>query len=513
VRTLPFLSGFALLAVLLGSGCATPRVAVDKPVSHALQGTEGTQLGRLYADQAASHDGLSGLYLITSGLEAIGTRLHLADRAEASIDAQYYFVQDDTTGRLFIERLLRAADRGVRVRLLLDDIVAVAHDPGLAALNSHPNIEVRVFNPFARREARLLDFLFDFARVNRRMHNKSFTVDNQVSIVGGRNIGDEYFEAREDLDFGDLDLLAFGPVVNEVSAAFDAYWNSTPATPIEALVSESRRTVTLDTLRTTLQQNLETAKISPYRDAVASTQLLRATERPRLLWCRTEAVYDLPEKVTRDRKDRAQHLGPLLAPYLINARSELVLISPYFVPGRRGVELLRGVRSNGAEVIVVTNSLASTDVSAVHAGYAPYRKPLLEGGIALHEVRPDPDEQIMSKRGRRGSTRSSLHAKAILFDRRWIYVGSFNLDPRSLELNTEMGLLSDCPELARSRAQEFIRDLDRLTYRVALDADGNLAWHAVDGQDETVHTSEPEVGFWRQLGVRLMGLLPIEDQL
>jgi len=161
----------------------------------------------------------------------------------------------------------------------------------------------------------------------------------------------------------------------------------------------------------------------------------------------------------------------------------------------------------------VTNSLAATDVSAVHAGYAPYRKPLLEGGIALHEVRPDPDEQIMSKRGRRGSTRSSLHAKAILFDRRWIYVGSFNLDPRSLELNTEMGLLSDCPELAGSRAQEFIRDLDRLTYRVALDADGNLVWHAVDGHGKTVHTSEPEVGFWRQLGVRLMGLLPIEDQL
>jgi len=507
------LAGLLVILVLFTAGCATRPQAVDKPLTHALDDTGNTHLGRLYADEVATHRGASGLYLIASGLEAIGARLHLADRAEASIDAQYYFVVDDTTGRLFIERLLKAADRGVRVRLLLDDIAAVNHDPGLSALDSHPHIEVRVFNPFAYRNFTALDFLFDFRRVNRRMHNKSFTVDNQVTIVGGRNIGDEYFQAREDLDFGDLDLLAFGPVVNEVSAAFDAYWNSAPATPISALVDESRRTIELGDLRITMQQNLDAALQTPYKDAVESTQLARKAGRPELFWCRSEAVYDLPGKVSSDRSDSTHRLGPLLAPYLINAQQQVLVISPYFVPGERGVELLRGVHSNGTEVIVVTNSLASTDVSAVHAGYAPYRKPLLEGGIELHEVRPDPDDQIRKKRGKRSSSRSSLHAKAFVFDRRWLYVGSFNFDPRSLELNTEMGLLCDCPELAGALADELIEDLGRATYRVTLDSDGELAWHTMDAGGETIHRSEPGVGFWRRFGVLLMGLLPIEGQL
>ena len=498
---------------LLTAGCATRPEVIDKTPSSALQGTEETQLGQLFADQAAEHPGLAGLYLLGTGLEAIGARLFLADQAEVSIDAQYYFVADDTTGQLFIERLLKAADRGVRVRLLLDDIATAGHDSGLAALDSHPNLEVRVFNPFGHRGARLLDFLFDFRRVNRRMHNKSFTVDNQVTVVGGRNIGDEYFQAREDLDFGDIDLLAFGPVVNEVSAAFDAYWNSAPATPIAALVDGSRGSSDLDDLRLALQQNLVATENSPYKEAVTSTRLARTPGRPELLWCPTEAVYDLPEKVNRDRKDRSAHLGPLLAPYLINARREVLIISPYFVPGQRGVELLRGVRSNGAEVVVITNSLAATDVGAVHAGYAPYRKPLLEGGIELHEVHPDPDQAIRAKRGGQSTSRASLHAKALVVDRRWIYVGSFNFDPRSLELNTEMGLLTDCPALAADRAETFIRDLERLAYRLTLDADGELAWHAVEARGVMTYTSEPEVGFWRKLGVSLLGLLPLEDQL
>jgi len=504
---------FAAIATILAlAGCASLPEEIDKTPSYAIEGTRETELGQLFAGQAAANPGLSGLYLLNSGLEAIGARIYLADTADRSIDAQYYFIVGDTTGHVFIQALLAAADRGVRVRLLLDDIQAVNHDPGLAALDSHPNFEVRVFNPFANRGFKWLDFMVDFGRVNRRMHNKSFTVDNQVTIVGGRNIGDEYFEARPDLDFGDLDLLAYGPVVREVSTAFDTYWNSNPAVPISALVKEHKRTLTLDEIRVQLNAYRDAAIKTSYRDAVASTRLATVPGVPQLTWCHADTVYDLPEKVSTAREDRSTHIGPLLTPLAITSRRELIVVSPYFVPTDRGVDMLRGVRSNGVEVIVLTNSLAATDVAAVHAGYAPYRKPLLEGGITLYEVRPD--AQRKQKEGRKwiGASRSSLHAKAFIFDRRWAFVGSFNFDPRSATLNTEMGLLVDCPVLAEEMAEDLLSVIDQMAYRVELDAAGDLVWFAGDPPDQ-IFTSEPGAGFWRRFSTGLIGLLPIEGQL
>lgn len=508
---LPVLAAFAIILGL--AGCASLPEVIDKTPSYAIKGTDNTTLGQLFADKVPANPELSGLYLLDSGLEAIGARIYLADTAELSIDAQYYFIVADITGHVFVQSLLAAADRGVRVRLLIDDIQAVNHDPGLAALDSHPNFEVRVFNPFANRGFKWLDFIVDFGRVNRRMHNKSFTVDNQVTIVGGRNIGDEYFEARPDLDFGDLDLLAYGPVVREVSTAFDAYWNSSPAVPISVMVKKEKRTLTLDEVRTELNAHRDEVGNTPYRDAVTNTRLASSPGVLQLTWCEADTVYDLPEKVSTAREDRSTHIGPLLAPLAITSRRELIVISPYFVPTDGGVDLLRGVRSNGAAVIILTNSLAATDVSAVHAGYAPYRKPLLEGGVTLYEARPNAKRKQKSGREWIGASRSSLHAKAFVFDRRWAFVGSYNVDPRSASINTEMGLLIDCPVMAEEMAESLLHSIGEIAYRVELDDAGRLVWYAGDGPGKQVFTNEPEASFWRRFSVGLIGVLPIEGQL
>ncbi|HSQ71873.1 MAG TPA: phospholipase D family protein, partial [Rubrivivax sp.] len=432
----------------------------------------------------------------------------------------YYIWHDDLTGRLFANALLRAADRGVRVRILLDDVGTKANDELLLSLDAHPQIEIRLFNPVASRTFRGLGMLTDFSRTNRRMHNKAFVADNQRAVLGGRNIGDEYFEASGDVAFGDLDVLTMGPVVAHVSRAFDTYWNAPASVPIGALTGRLGAPASLDTLRTDLAAFVEAQKDSAYVGHARSTAaqaLAAGTEG--VFWGRAHVVVDDPAKVSRPPEDAQGHLLPQLARIGVQLRSELLIVSPYFVPGDTGVAALAALVQKGVRVTVLTNSLAATDVGAVHAGYKQYREALVEAGVRLYELRPEAIEYGRSKRSNRqiGGSRASLHAKTFVFDRRAVFIGSLNLDPRSVQLNTEIGVVCENEAMAGAMANALESGLDKVAWRVEriTDADGQarLVWTETTAAGTVQHRDEPEVSAWRQLGVWFLGLLPIESQL
>lgn len=463
--------------------------------------------------------GASGLLPLASGTEAFVARMALTGQAQRTLDLQYYIWHGDRTGKLLAGAAVTAAERGVKVRLLLDDMGTAAKDRHLLILDSHPNIEVRLFNPISLRSARLLGTLLDFKRVNRRMHNKSFTVDGRVTIVGGRNIGDEYFGAADGMNFADFDVMARGPVVREVGNSFDLYWNDAASFPITQV---SRKVLPAAESERGLQELLAHRGLmeqTPYAQAMRSSVLATTPYRELPLFRgRAEVVTDDPAKISTHPEDTSTHLAPQLGGIVEGTKNEVLLVSPYFVPGKAGVGWLAGLTRRGVAVKVITNSLASTDVAAVHAGYAKYRGQVLKAGVELHEMKPtlsDPQRKeapAASPSTRPGSSTAGLHAKTFVFDRRWVFVGSMNLDPRSVKLNTELGIIVDCPELAREMIQGAEALLPGRAYRVELTSAG-LQWTTKE-QGQTIHLdSEPGAGFWKRLMWRVSALLPIEGQL
>ena len=444
-------------------------------------------------------------------MAALGARLRLVERADQGIDAQYFLIKGDLAGSLFTGKLLRAADRGVRVRFLVDDIFTTGLDPELSLLNSHPNIEVRLFNPLSRR-FRLFSFLKDFRRANRRMHNKSFTVDNVFTIVGGRNIADEYFQTHPDVEFADFDLLGFGPVAAMVSETFDLFWNSEQAVPMEAFgrkVNEKD----LDEIRRHMMEQVEQAEDGVYVRAVNSRfidDLVRNRIAP--FPSSVTVVTDHPEKLENPVGDEYKALASELRQVVQEAKKEVLLLTPYFVPRKSGVAFLREIRSRGVRVVVVTNSLASTNHVAVHSGYTPYRKELLEAGIELYELKVDSvrsEGDVESD----GADRLILHAKVAIVDRKVLFIGSLNLDPRSIDINTEMGLFLDSPEIATRFAEGVDSDLPQFTYRVVLGEDGRINWRYECKNEISIEHREPQSGFWRRFAAGFYRWLPLENQL
>jgi putative cardiolipin synthase len=501
-----------LVTASFAVGCAS--VDWDAPKAHT------TALVRPPSKALASafeaHPDESGFLLLADGIEALGARLLLANHARTSLDAQYYFILDDVTGHAFFRELLNAADRGVRVRLLLDDIATSGYDPGLAALDSHQHFEVRIFNPFTRSKGRLLSGASEFRRVNRRMHNKSLTADGTATVIGGRNIGAEYFAANEDVNFGDLDVLGFGPVAREAGSAFDDYWNSEAAVPISVLAAAPEDpTAALSAVREALDESFATLDDGLYRAALKTTILEQVELAPNMLeWASARLVYDAPEKSRAGTRPDAAVADQLRAPLreaIERAQSELLVISPYFVPLKSGVEALCALTKRGVRTLVITNSLAATDVSAVHAGYAPYRKALLECGVELYEARGDVRIQGTG-RGGVGMSASSLHAKGFLIDRNRLFVGSFNWDPRSVGINTEMGVLIDSPALANQVAGRIDDTMQQNAYRVEL-RDGKICWIAHEDGQELVLSKEPDTSFWKRFVTGFLKLLPIRGQL
>jgi len=502
------------------AGCSSLPKLDGRVVTTAMTDTAETRLGKAVHAAAAPHPGTSGIYPLEIPQDAFAARVLLVRAAERSLDVQYYIWHDDLTGRLFTNALLRAADRGVRVRILVDDVGTKTNDDNLLGLDSHPNVEIRLFNPVASRTFRGLGMLTDFTRVNRRMHNKVFVADNQRAVLGGRNIGDEYFEAAGDVAFGDLDVLLLGPVVPEVSKAFDLFWNAPMSVPIGALTGRPNSAVGLDALRAALAAFVEAQQDSPYvthARSQAAQALAAGTDG--LFWGRAHLLVDDPAKVTRPPEDTEGHLLPQLARVGVQLRSELLIVSPYFVPGDAGVAALSAMVRKGVRVTVLTNSLAASDVGAVHAGYKRYREPLLEAGVRIYELKPDAIEFGRSKGKNRkiSGSRASLHAKTFMLDRRAVFIGSLNLDPRSVQLNTEIGVVCESETMAGQMASGIEGNLDKVAWRVerVVDADGkaHLVWTETTASGAVQHTAEPEVSVWRQLGVWFLGLLPIESQL
>jgi putative cardiolipin synthase len=509
-----------ILALHLVGGCATLPKDFEKPESHAYTDTEDTSFGKARRDERAAHPGKSGFLLLNNGLDAFVARALLARFAERSIDAQYYLFHNDLVGALFVDQLLKAADRGVRVRLLVDDMDMGGRDLGAAVADSHPNMEVRFFNPFSRNVGRTSQFVTRMGSVTRRMHNKSFTVDNQMTIVGGRNIGNEYFEADPDLAFADLDVLAIGPVVKEVSSSFDLYWNSELAYPATVLRGEPPTPEEIKQKRQQLSDFVAQQADSAYMQALRNSDLANKIRRSqvRYHWGDAEVIYDEPEKLLHSFDKIEYHLSPLIAPYFIGVQEELIISSPYFVPGKRGTAFLSQPSQRGVRVRIITNSLSSNDVGIVHAGYGKYRKDLLRAGVELYEMNKKlTRKERKEKKGVGGSSKASLHAKSFIFDRKEVFIGSLNLDPRAVVHNTEIGIVLTSEEMANMMGESFDRNIEIVAFRLELVKDKygseKLLWHGVvDGEMKTFDV-DPYTSFWRRFGIGFMSILPIESQL
>lgn len=502
------------------SGCATLPDNTDRSVSRAYTDTAGTHLGRQVAGKQDTHPDKSGFIPLVSGLDAFVARAVLAHFAEKSIDAQYYLFHDDLTGKLFLDQLLKAADRGVRVRLLVDDMALEGGDLGAVALDRHPNMEVRLFNPFSRETGRLSQFVTRLGSVTRRMHNKSFTVDNQVTILGGRNIGDEYFEAEPDLAFADLDVMAIGPVVSRVSGSFDKYWNSTLAYPATTIAKRWPTAAEREQELQAFHEFIADQADSPYLQALKSSDLANRLREDRLdfYWGNADVVYDQPEKILRRKDQTEYHLAPQLEPYFDGVEKELLLFSPYFVPGKEGTAFLTELAETGVRVRILTNSLSSTDVGIVHSGYIKYRKALLRSGVELYELNKRlTREQRKLKKGQEGSSKASLHTKSFVFDREKVFIGSLNLDPRSVVENTEIGVVISSTDMALEMSDWFDNNIEKVAFRLELQQSKSgtprILWHGFENGQPVTFNVEPYTSLWRRFTVGFLRLLPIESQL
>ena len=517
---------------LAAAGCASLPPGSDalRPHSTALAHPEQTRLGRQFVDAAPGHDGDSAFRLLSAGVDGFLARAQMINAAEQTLDLEYFIFRQDDTGQLLADALLRAADRGVRIRLLIDDGDTLEGDDQIAALSAHPKIDIRIFNPFAYRGHvelfRDVEFAFDASRLDYRMHNKLMVVDNAVALVGGRNIGDQYFQVDPDSQFGDDDVFAAGPIVRQLSQSFDHYWNSALAIPVAALQGTKPTSATLAAYRATLDAHRRELKDDgrDYARRIATGEPLAGmlSGKLPLTWAHAQLVYDSPDK---KRVEQGKAAGSLMHRAVGDAvravQSELLIVSPFFVPGRDGMQMLTGLRRRGVRIRVLTNSLDSTPEPLAQSGYMHYRRALLEDGVDLYEVRA----QLGNARGS-GETKAdahygnyALHAKLFVFDRKRLYVGSMNFDERSRHLNTEIGLIIDSPELAQQAAARFEAIASPAdSYQLALRADpaggpSKLIWRTREEGRPVEYDSEPAHSALRRMKIDFLSLLRVDGEL
>jgi len=527
--------GAVLACALLAAACATrpPASAYSRTTTHALPTSTSTStpLGEALAGPVRAHPGESGFRLLPTGTDALQMRVALARAATKTLDMQYYIANEDTTGKLLLGAALYAADRGVRVRMLVDDLNFHDIDRLMAALDTHPNIEIRVFNPYGSAHetmfARTENLFTDIDSFTRRMHNKAMIVDNQLAIVGGRNLGDEYFSASPTLQFKDLDVLAAGPIVAPISQSFDEYWASDNAYPLKVLNHQHFDPHELDAARDDLRrhwhENADPYDAKPLNATPLAAQI--AADQLGLVWGRARFVVDSPRKIDAPTDGAIGEAMQELVDQMKRAQHSVLAFSPYFVPHDAGVKVLASLTARGVRVAILTNSLAATDAVAVQAGYSPYRVPLLENGVELYEFKPQQDAPRLGLVGSR--SRASLHAKAYIIDQRTLVIGSLNLDPRSAHLNTELALVIDSPTLA----EEVTRLFDAATapgvsYRVTLATPAEqlqlrnsaaphsrLVWTADEDGMMRTYNLDPHAGFYRNVLTGLFLLLPLDSEL
>ncbi|MBT2133792.1 phospholipase D family protein [Croceibacterium sp. LX-88] len=498
-----------------------------RPASRHYTETADTPLGQGVADLRSGHGEDSGIHMLIDGYDAFAARVLLARAATRTLDVQYYIWHKDLSGTLMLEAMLDAAERGVRVRMLLDDNGIAGMDHVLAALDRHPNIEIRLFNPFVIRKPKMVGYATDFFRLNRRMHNKGIIADNQAAVIGGRNVGDEYFSAAEGGLFADLDVLAIGPVVDHVSADFDRYWASQSAYPAERILSPPsdsdpdliHRNASLVETSAAAREYVAAIKELPFIAQVLDGTLPFA-------WAPVRMLSDDPAKgVGKGKEDGL--LMNTLHKAIGDPSSELRLISGYFVPTQAGVDELGRLAERGVDTAVFTNAFEASDVWIVHAGYAHYRREMLEKGVRVFEMRASAVDGIDDRRrrltsmgsgsGRRSdggpvlrSSATTLHAKTFAVDRQKLFIGSFNFDPRSMHLNTEQGFVIESPALAGAVSDSFDSLIPGNAYEIVLTDDGELNW--IERRDglTIVHTKEPGTTAFQRGGIWLLSRLPIE---
>ncbi len=497
-----------LLAVLalLVSGCATLPRHVEKPLSAALKDPDTTSLGRIVAAEEGGKN-LSGIRLLTSGEEALADLIALADHAERTLDVQYYIIHQDDSARILLHHVRLAADRGVRVRVLVDDLNTAGEDRRFMHLGEHANVEVRVFNPFpGGRSAtwtRLLASVNDIPRINHRMHNKLFVADNALAITGGRNIGDEYFTRDPHYNFIDLDVVAAGAIVRELSASFDAFWNSKYAYPIASVAAP----VSAEPASPTSADSGDDLSTSWMEGELNSGHIP-------LVWVPATVLADRPAKIASETSpDEEDTIANNLAALMRSAKQEIIVISPYFVPGKDGVALFAKLVDQGVHIRILTNSLASTDSPLVHNGYSRYRVTLLKLGVELSEVRP----KLGQKRARfhpfRGST-ASLHAKALVIDQKTVFIGSMNMDARSARINSELGLVIRSADIAR-QVTSLLDDISADgSYKLQLvDHTHRIEWSSGEPGSEKTWYIDPETTHTQRFLLRILAPFAPEELL
>ncbi len=471
------------------------------------------------AKNVSKNNHQSGFHLLSDNTDAFVARFALATLAEKTLDIQYYIMHQDASGQYLGYAILSAADRGVKVRILVDDINISGRDSNFKMLSQHENIQIRIFNPLTNRDwLRHIELLINLKRAGRRMHNKAFIADNASAIIGGRNIGDEYFDARNKLNFVDLDLLTIGPIVNDITTSFNDYWHSHWATPIEEISKARVARKQLLKLRRNLKDKWHHARNTEYFQSLKQASLTQKIINKKIdfTWADADLFYDRPEKLCKEQPEHTTHIGPQVMPYFNRAEKELLVATPYFVPGKRGVQWFSEKKKQGVDIKILTNSLAATDVTAVHAGYKKYRKQLLARGIHLFELKPTA-KGLRSKTSKilEGSKQASLHAKYMVVDRQYVFIGSANLDPRSGLLNTEIGVMVNSRALAEKTTELFNRSASlENSYRLQLDKNNDsLSWLTRKDEKEITFVQEPDAGFARKLAVFLISLLPIENLL
>ena len=505
------------------AGCSTlPKHKIESIPETTLQvDTAQTTLAQIIQPLQEQHPDLTGYLVLFEPLEALATRLSLIDKAEKRLDLQYYIWDNDKVGSLALHALIRAADRGVKIRLLIDDNNAKSTEGIFLALAQHPNIEVKLFNPYRFRKYRALDMILDLKRINRRMHNKSFIADHQVALIGGRNMTNQYYNVSDNYQFSDVDVMLVGTAVKDISHSFDEYWSHEYAYKVQEVVNQSAHHLSYESLKRQLDEHYERVTVQNYLDLTSNSQAIDSlmSRDIQLDWVKAEVVKDSPDKI-KSKAKKKEHLNFQLIQHLEQPEKNVDLISAYFVPEKKGAKMLTDLAKDGVKVRVLTNSFKANDVAVVHAFYGKYRQNLLEHGVQLYEFLPalnkndlDKNTEDLAKKAKvsiKGLSRSSLHAKLMALDEKQVFIGSFNFDPRSAYLNTEIGVLLNSPPLAKAVHTTMDENLSKYAYKLVLDANKKITWQRQTPQGPVIYTKEPRMKWWQRAGIKMLSWLPIE---
>ncbi|OTG67988.1 phospholipase [Acinetobacter sp. ANC 4470] len=511
-------------SLILGvPACSTLPKQIPQPMEYAFDTeTEQTSLAKIVEPLREKNPNLTGYHVLHDPLEALAARIHLIDKAEKTLDLQYYIWDNDRIGSLALYSIIKAADRGVKVRLLMDDNNAQKMEGIYLALDQHQNIDVKLYNPYRFRHYRAMDMVLDLKRINRRMHNKSFIADNQISLIGGRNMSNQYYNVSDNYQFSDVDVMLVGSASDEIIHSFDEYWNDDYAFPVKQIVNPRHYALRFESLKQQLNYYYQEITVQNYLDLATRSHDVEKwlNNSIQFDWVKAEVVHDSPSKI-KSKAKKEQYLNFQLINHLDQPEESVDIVSAYFVPEKKGEKMLSDLAQSNIQVRVLTNSFKANDVAVVHAFYAKYRKNLLKNNVELYEFLSAPEAENLNantdeiaektKVSLKGLSRSSLHAKLMVLDQKKVFIGSFNFDPRSAYLNTEIGVLLNSPNLAKAIHQTMDENLSKYAYKLVLDANQNINWKIKKHNgDIKTYLKEPKMKWWQKAGMKVISWLPIE---